>query len=108
MGDNIVLNILSANIKHYRNRSGFSQFELAEKIEMSVPFISDLETGKTWASPATLAKLAAAFGIEVYELLKPEAKLSFGSTQLLRKYNEDAHRLLDKLHKKYLLPLTRK
>jgi transcriptional regulator with XRE-family HTH domain len=73
-----------------------------------VTFLSSLETGKTWASPSTLAKLAAAFGIEVYELLKPETGLSRGSAQLLRKYNEDAHRLLDKLQKKYLISLARK
>jgi transcriptional regulator with XRE-family HTH domain len=108
MAEKEVLNVLAANIKHYRERSGWSQFDLADKINISVTFLSSLETGKTWASPVTLAKLAAAFGIEVYELLKPEARLSHGSAQLLRKYNEDAHRLLDKLHKKYLIPLSKK
>ena len=103
MAEKDVLGILAANIRYYRGRSGWSQFDLADKINISVTFLSSLETGKTWASPATLAKLAAAFGIEVYELLKPETKLSRGSTQLLRKYTEDAHRLLDKLQKKYLL-----
>jgi transcriptional regulator with XRE-family HTH domain len=108
MEDKDIVNTLAANIRYYRNRSGWSQLDLADKINISVTFLSSLETGKTWASPATLAKLATAFGIEVYELLKPEAKLSHGSTQLLRKYNADAHRLLDKLQKKYLLSLARK
>jgi transcriptional regulator with XRE-family HTH domain len=108
MEDKEVINILAANIRHYRGRSGWSQLDLADKINISVTFLSSLETGKTWASPATLAKLAAAFGIEVYELLKPEASLSRSAVQLLRKYNEDAHRLLDKLQKKYLISLARK
>ncbi|MDR1452502.1 MAG: helix-turn-helix domain-containing protein [Candidatus Margulisbacteria bacterium] len=108
MADKDIVNILAENIRHYRNRSGWSQIDLADKINISVTFLSSLETGKTWASPATLSKLAAAFGIEVYELLKPETSLSHSSAQLLRKYNEDACRLLGKLQKKYLLTLVKK
>ena len=98
-----ILAVLGANIRRFRNRSGLSQFELAEKINISIPFLSDIETGKTWVSPTTLTKLSEAFGLEIYELFKPEQTLSGNAVLLLKKYNEDAHRLLDKLHTNYLV-----
>jgi transcriptional regulator with XRE-family HTH domain len=101
MNEQDVLTVLGGNIKHYRNRSGLSQFELAEKINMSVPFLSELETGKSWISPATLLKFSSAFGLEIHELLKSVSSPSARQASLLDKYTEDAHRLLDKLRGKY-------
>jgi transcriptional regulator with XRE-family HTH domain len=34
--------------------------------------MADIEAGNTWVSAQTLVKLAKAFEIEVYELLKPQ------------------------------------
>jgi len=64
--------ILSGNVKKYRNRRAWSQFTLAAKIDMSTNFLADLEAGNTWVSALTLIKLAKAFEIDAYELLKPE------------------------------------
>jgi hypothetical protein len=36
--------------------------------------MADMEAGNTWVSSKTLVKLAKAFEIEVYELLKPQRK----------------------------------
>jgi transcriptional regulator with XRE-family HTH domain len=66
--------ILSGNVKKYRNRRAWSQFTLAAKIDMSTNFLADLEAGNTWVSALTLLKLARAFEIEVYELLKPDSE----------------------------------
>jgi transcriptional regulator with XRE-family HTH domain len=108
MNEQDILATLGANIKHYRSRSGWSQAELADKINLSIPFLSDVERGKTWISPATLLKFANVFNLEVYELLKPATRLSSGQSRLLDKYNEDAHSLLDKLHRKYAAGLRLK
>jgi transcriptional regulator with XRE-family HTH domain len=64
--------ILKANIKKYRRRRNWSQFVLAAKIDISTNFLADIEAGNTWVSAQTLIKLAKAFEIEAYELLKPE------------------------------------
>ena len=64
--------LLSRNIKHHRNRLGLSQLHLALELGISVTFLSDIETGKKWISAQTLALLAKALKIEVYELFKPE------------------------------------
>ena len=63
--------LLAENIKKYRNKRGWSQLHLSEKLDISANFLSEIETGKGWVSPLTLSKLATALEIEVYELFKP-------------------------------------
>jgi len=65
---------LRSNIKKFRHRRNWSQFTLAEKMGISTNFLADIEAGNTWVSAQTLAKLAQAFEIEAFELLKPEKK----------------------------------
>jgi transcriptional regulator with XRE-family HTH domain len=67
--------ILSTNIKRYRSRRAWSQIKFAEKIEISTNFLSDIETGKGWVSPATLVKIANALEISVFKLFMPESEL---------------------------------
>jgi transcriptional regulator with XRE-family HTH domain len=64
--------VLSGNVKKYRMRRAWSQFTLAAKMDMSTNFLADLEAGNTWVSALTLVKLAKAFEIDAYELLKPD------------------------------------
>ena len=64
--------LLSQNIKKYRQRKGWSQAKLAEKMEISTNYLSDIETKRGWVSPLSLAKLANALQIEVFELFEPE------------------------------------
>ncbi|MDR1287443.1 MAG: helix-turn-helix domain-containing protein [Treponema sp.] len=64
--------VLRANIKKFRHRRNWSQFTLAAKIDISTNFLADIEAGNTWVSSQTLVKLAKAFEIEAFELLKPE------------------------------------
>ena len=63
---------LSSNIKKYRRRRNWSQFALAAKIGISTNFLADIEAGNTWVSAQTLVKLAQAFEIEAFELLKSQ------------------------------------
>jgi transcriptional regulator with XRE-family HTH domain len=65
-------NVLSLNIKRYRQRKGLSQAKLAEKMEISTNYLSDIETKRGWVSPFSLVKMANALEIEVFELFKPE------------------------------------
>jgi transcriptional regulator with XRE-family HTH domain len=64
--------LLSRNIKRFRERLGFSQLDLSLELEISTTFLSDIETCQKWVSPKTLAKIAKTLKIEVYELFKPE------------------------------------
>jgi Predicted transcription factor, homolog of eukaryotic MBF1 len=81
--------LLSANIKRFRSRRGWSQARLAEKLDISTNFLSDIETQKGWVSPLTLVKLAAALNIEVYELFKPENAISGNLRDVVNKLSHD-------------------
>ncbi|MDR1323191.1 MAG: helix-turn-helix domain-containing protein [Candidatus Margulisbacteria bacterium] len=103
MKEQDLFKILGQNIKICRSRYNWSQAELAEKVNISINFLSELELGKKWASPTTMLKFAGIFGLEVYELLKPVTALSSASANLLAHYNHDACNLLNNLHQKYLV-----
>jgi transcriptional regulator with XRE-family HTH domain len=60
--------VLSKNIKLLRNQRSLSQIELAEKADISIPFLSNIERGNKWPYPDTLIKLAEALGVEVHSL----------------------------------------
>ena len=63
--------LLAENIKKYRNKRGWNQLLLAEKLDISANFLSEIETGKGWVSPLTLVKLANALEVNVFELFIP-------------------------------------
>jgi transcriptional regulator with XRE-family HTH domain len=79
--------ILSQNLKRYRNSRKLSQAELAEKVDISIPFLSDIENGRKWVSPATLVKFASALNIEPYELFK--SALPLEDSSILDKYIDE-------------------
>jgi len=81
--------ILSGNIKRYRLRDNLSQTALAEKLNISTNFLSDIERCKAWVSPETLVRLAAALKVEPYELFKTDAFLSNEETDILKRYADE-------------------
>jgi transcriptional regulator with XRE-family HTH domain len=89
MVENELRAILSANLKRYRNYRKFTQEKMAEKLDISIPFLSDLENGRKWVSPATLVKLADVLGIEPHELFKQEQILSPAMKLTLDKWSDE-------------------
>ncbi|MDR1323538.1 MAG: helix-turn-helix domain-containing protein [Candidatus Margulisbacteria bacterium] len=103
VSESSALRILGANVKQFRERLELSQAELAEKAEISIPFLSDVERGKKWISLYTMLKLANVFQVEIYELLKPLTGWPANSAYLLEKYHEDIGHALAKIHGRYLV-----
>jgi transcriptional regulator with XRE-family HTH domain len=62
---------LSANIKKYRKKMSISQEQLAEIMGVSLQTVNCIEGCRAWVSDKTLGKLAAALGIEAFQLLGP-------------------------------------
>ena len=95
--------ILSDNIKIRRKQLNISQSKLAEIINMSSNYITDIENQKTWVSYSTLIKIASALGVEVYELLKPhsnnvitnDSAVKESASNILREKREQLKKLLD-------------
>jgi len=104
--------VLSQNIRRFRSYRNLSQAEFAEKIDISVPFLSDIENGKKWGSPATLVKIADALNIEVYELFKPENIIPDNDVNILEKYTADIYRIfgdtLKNVRRSYIKQITKK
>ena len=95
--------ILSENIKNRRKQLNISQSKLAEIINMSANYITDIETQRTWVSDSTLVKIASALGVEVFELLKPHPDNDFVNSSvvkenagiILREKREELKKVLD-------------
>jgi transcriptional regulator with XRE-family HTH domain len=98
--------ILSVNIKKYRGLHNWSQAQLAEKVDISINFLSDIETRRGWVSPLTLVKLAQALEIEVYELFRPEEETNGAAKDTINRFIKDFslvfEQSLGKVSKKYL------
>lgn len=67
-----VRNTLAKNIKKIRTQKGYSQAVLAEKADISLPFISSIEQSIKWPYPDTLAKIASALEVEISYLFTTE------------------------------------
>ena len=63
---------LSQNLKKYRKINGWSQFELAEKAEISEQTVNSIEGLRLWPSDKTLAKIANVLEVEMYRLFVPQ------------------------------------
>ena len=90
MNEQELRDILSKNIKRYRQSRNLSQADLAEKLDISVNFLCNIENGNRWMSPQTLVKFASALNIEPYELLKPVEALTPDIPVILNKCLDEA------------------
>jgi len=97
MQEQEVRSLLAENIKKYRSKRGWSQLYLAEQLDISANFLSEIETAKGWVSPLTLSKLANALEIEVFELFKPmpTANVAQDETEKMRRFVGDLMAALD-------------
>lgn len=64
---------LGAVLRETRQRQGMSQQTLADRASLSRNFVAQVERGESSPTVATLARLAAALGVTVGELLGEEA-----------------------------------
>jgi len=90
MTDKELQGILSANIKRYRHNRNLSQAGLAEKLDISVNFLCNIENGNRWISLQTLVKFASALNVEPYELFKPDGALPPEMPLILNKCLDEA------------------
>jgi transcriptional regulator with XRE-family HTH domain len=82
--------ILSKNIKTFRSLRSLSQSELAEKADISIPFLSNIERAIKWPHPETLVKLAKALDVEVHMLFQKKTPVQpVNVRDTLAKYKKD-------------------
>lgn len=88
MDGQAIKDTLGKNIKILRARRGLSQADLAEKADMSIPFLSTIERGIKYPLPDMLAKIARALGVEVNQLFITNLEAGEGN-ELLNHMSED-------------------
>jgi transcriptional regulator with XRE-family HTH domain len=64
--------ILARNVRKRRNRLGLNQDELADLAKMDRTYVSKIENCRNAATVDMIEKLAAAFGLEPPDLLRPD------------------------------------
>lgn len=62
--------ILGKGIRFYRQQRQFSQAALAEKSNISITFLSNIERGVKYPTSETLSAIANGLGVEVFELFR--------------------------------------
>jgi transcriptional regulator with XRE-family HTH domain len=62
--------LLGKGIRFYRKKRRLSQAELAEKADISITFLSNIERGLKFPTSDTLSGLANGLDVEVYELFR--------------------------------------
>jgi len=82
--------VLGKNLKKLRNRRNWSQMKLAEKANISMNFLSEIERGNKWPHPDTLQNLAAALNVEVFELFRSENNTAENyAGEYMKRFSED-------------------
>jgi transcriptional regulator with XRE-family HTH domain len=74
---------LAEVIKESREKLGVSIRELARQIEVSAPFLSDIELGRRFPSDEVLARLAKTLKMPIEALKKHDTRVSIGSLKKL-------------------------
>ncbi|MCL2373736.1 MAG: helix-turn-helix domain-containing protein [Treponema sp.] len=94
--------ILSYNIKRYRGNHGWSQADLAEKANISIAFLSNIERGVKWPYPDTIVKIAKALKVEEFELFRQnEGKIDDTATLIDRFVMDISISVSDSISKTY-------
>lgn len=67
---------LGENVKRLRKKQNLTQFQLAEKAELSEETVKNIEFSRCWTSDKNLAKITKALGVDISALFLP-VKSSF-------------------------------
>jgi len=70
MGGQEIKSALGKNIKMIRFKRQYSQADLAEKADISITFLSNIERGLKYPKPEKLSLIAESLDVEVCELFK--------------------------------------
>jgi len=87
--------ILGKNIKFFRYRMEYSQADLAEKANISITFLSNIERGLKYPKPEILSQIAEGLNVNVYELFKADI-VPEDNKELINRLSEDMSNKINK------------
>jgi transcriptional regulator with XRE-family HTH domain len=84
----VIRDILARNLKYFRTHRRLSQSQLAEKADISVTFLSNIERGKMFPKVETLSRLTESLNVDVHELFKTDL-IPEDNKKVMRRLTED-------------------
>jgi transcriptional regulator with XRE-family HTH domain len=98
--------LFGKNLKRIRAQKNISQLTLATKAELTHNFINDIENGRKWVSPDTLAKLSNALETEPYQFFTPASSPPNIDAELVTTYLDNMEdsflKMVNELRGRYL------
>ena len=95
--------VFGANIHAYRKEKKWSQEQLAEKVDVSLKHLSNMETGKVFASAELIEKIARALEVSVSALFYTVQEKSFDSSDFRK-----IEKIIEKKNKKAFLEIKKR
>ncbi|GHT97866.1 hypothetical protein FACS1894142_3350 [Spirochaetia bacterium] len=99
-----VRTLLGKRIQFYRKKRQLSQAALAERADISITFLSNIERGLKYPTSETLSGIVNGLGIEVCYLFQ-EAETPTENRSLLERFKKDitqnVHETLEAVYKAY-------
>jgi transcriptional regulator with XRE-family HTH domain len=83
-----IKNILGRNIKYFRFHKQLSQSDLAEKADISITFLSNIERGKMFPKVETLSRLTKSLNVSVFELFRDDL-IPKNDKEMMNRLSED-------------------
>ena len=105
MDTQTIKNLFGKNVKYFRFHRRLSQSALAEKAEISVTFLSNIERGKMFPKVETLSRLTESLGVDVSELFKADIASEDNKKVINRLSKDIANRVnlaLEDVFKEYM------
>ena len=79
--------LLGARIREIRKLNKLTQEQLAEKIGIEIPSLSNIENGKNYPNSETIEKIAKGLEVEVFDLFVVEHLAEIDDEKLLKELN---------------------
>ena len=98
MGGQEIKKTLGKNIKFLRFHRQYSQADLAEKADISITFLSNIERGLKFPKPDILSQIAKGLEVEVSELFKTEI-IPNDSKEIIDRFSEDVSKKVNQAMK---------
>lgn len=99
---------LATNMKSLRGNRGLTQAKLALLVNTAPNYISQIEQGNKFPSPAMLEKLATALEVHSYELFLPSAtEIATNLNEIHKKLNNNIEKAVRESQKEYFLFITK-
>jgi len=96
-------------VAFYRKKMNkWTQSMLADKMDVTINTISQIENGKSFVTAERLASLATIFKIEVYQLFTPDNIEYDDASDILAKYTDNVKEKIDSIRDDYLRKIKKK